>query len=93
MKDLRVLFEGRRPKSVVLVDNRAVSFARLHLCNGLPIKDYSGDKTDSELRPLTDYILSHLLLAEDVRTVIKRDFQLGSFIPQSKPSKKGKARS
>ena len=43
---------------MIIIDNRALSFATLHLTNGIPIKDYEGDKTDRELHSLTEYLLS-----------------------------------
>jgi TFIIF-interacting CTD phosphatase-like protein len=58
MKDLRMLFEGRRIQDMLIIDNRALSFASLHLTNGIPIKDYEGDKQDRELYSLTDYLMS-----------------------------------
>lgn len=57
LKDLRVLLDGRRLQDLILVDNRAIGFAAVHLTNGIPIKDYEGDKTDTELYTLTNYLM------------------------------------
>ena len=46
---------------MLIVDNRAVSFAALHLANGVPIKDYEGDKTDEELPHLREYLIANFL--------------------------------
>jgi TFIIF-interacting CTD phosphatase-like protein len=48
VKDLIQLLEGRNIKDILIVDNRATSFA-IHFTNGVPIKDYEGDKTDKWL--------------------------------------------
>jgi TFIIF-interacting CTD phosphatase-like protein len=60
-KDLQILTEGRSLSSMLIVDNRAVSFAALHLANGVPIKDYEGDKTDEELPHLREYLIANFL--------------------------------
>jgi len=51
------------------VDNRAISFA-IHFTNGLPIKDYEGDKSDKWLVSLTAYLMQFQGIS-DVRTKIK----------------------
>lgn len=57
IKDLILLLEGRSIKDIMIVDNRAMSFA-IHFTNGIPIKDYEGDKSDNTLQHLTPYLLS-----------------------------------
>lgn len=57
VKDLMQLLENRSIKDIVIVDNKATSFA-IHFTNGIPIKDYEGDKTDRELVALTAYLQS-----------------------------------
>ena len=52
IKDLIQLLEGRNIKNILIVDNRAMSFA-IHFTNGIPIKDYEGDKNDRLLQSLT----------------------------------------
>jgi TFIIF-interacting CTD phosphatase-like protein len=42
IKDLALLLAGREMKNVIIVDNKALSFA-LHFTNGIPIRDYEGD--------------------------------------------------
>jgi TFIIF-interacting CTD phosphatase-like protein len=48
IKDLALLLAGRELKNIIIVDNKALSFA-LHFTNGIPIKDYEGDSLDTEL--------------------------------------------
>lgn len=43
VKDLIQLLDNRNIKDVIIVDNKAISFA-IHFTNGIPIKDYEGDK-------------------------------------------------
>jgi CTD small phosphatase-like protein 2 len=62
VKDLRVLVEGRSMRDILLVDNRALSFAHSHLCNGLPISDYDGDKSDCQLESLTAYLMQSFIV-------------------------------
>jgi TFIIF-interacting CTD phosphatase-like protein len=56
IKDLKILEEGRQLKDVVIVDNTIQSFF-LQLSNGIPIYDYTGDKSDSLLPLLCDYLI------------------------------------
>ncbi len=62
MKDLQILQDGRKIQNIVLVDNRAVGFASLHLTNGIPIIDYEGDSNDTELYHLYDYLMNSLIV-------------------------------
>ena len=63
---------------IILVDNKATGFAA-NITNGIPIKDYIGDKTDNWLRPLTKY-LNSFSREHDVRTKIRRDFKLEKYV-------------
>ena len=60
-------------EDMVIIDNKVTSYA-LNLENGIPIKDFIGDRQDRELKQLTMYLMSRILNAKDVRTVIKEDF-------------------
>ncbi len=61
LKDLRVLLDGRQIQDIILVDNRAIGFAAVHLTNGIPIKDFEGDKRDTELYLLTQYLMQSFI--------------------------------
>ncbi len=82
IKDLRLLLDERSIKDIIIVDNKAVSFA-LHFTNGVPINDYEGDKTDQTLRFLTQYLLK-FKNEEDVRKKLQKDFELSTFIEKRK---------
>ena len=73
VKDMSLLLGNREMKDIIIVDNRALSYV-INLENGIPIKDFYGDKCDKELLYLTKYIYDKLLNADDVREVIKKDF-------------------
>lgn len=45
LKDLKLLLENRSIKDLIIVDNKATSFA-IHFTNGIPIVDYEGNKSD-----------------------------------------------
>jgi hypothetical protein len=60
------------------VDNRVASFA-LHFSNGIPIKDYEGDKNDRVLMTLSAYLQSFMSIS-DIRQKIKADFKLEKYI-------------
>jgi CTD small phosphatase-like protein 2 len=62
LKDLRVMLDGRKLNEMILIDNRAIGFAGVHLTNGIPIKDYEGDRKDTELWGLTDYLMQSFIL-------------------------------
>ena len=55
IKDLKILEEGRNLKDIVIVDNTIQSFF-IQLSNGIPIYDYTGDKSDNVLTLLCDYL-------------------------------------
>ena len=50
---------------MVVIDNRALSYGALHLTNGIPIKDYTGDKFDTELVALTYYLIQNFIPPEE----------------------------
>lgn len=64
------MLSGRKIEDIIIVDNRVCSYG-LNLENGIPIKDFMGDKNDTELFHLTHYIKSKLLNCSDVRKVLK----------------------
>ena len=70
-KDLRILSEGRSFSEMVLIDNRALSYGALHLTNGIPIKDYTGDKNDIELPVLTQYLIANFAGEPESKAVAK----------------------
>eukprot|EP00347_Sterkiella_histriomuscorum_P001849 403370443 len=74
VKDLGVLLSGRRIEDILIIDNRVCSYG-FDFENGIPIKDFMGDKNDRELLYLTSYIRKNFIQnCPDVREVIKRDF-------------------
>lgn len=73
MKDLSLLMSGRSLKDIILVDNKVCSYL-INIENGIPVKNFLGDKSDNTLQMLTRYLKEKLLEAEDVREVIKKDF-------------------
>jgi TFIIF-interacting CTD phosphatase-like protein len=78
VKDLLILLENRDIKDIIIVDNKALSFA-IHFTNGIPIKDYEGDKSDTELKSITPYLMA-LYRTQDVRSKIKLDFKLEKLV-------------
>jgi TFIIF-interacting CTD phosphatase-like protein len=50
-----LLLENRKIEDIIIVDNRAYSFA-IHFTNGIPIIDYEGDKNDDELLKIMPYL-------------------------------------
>lgn len=64
---------GRTLKDIILVDNKVCSYL-INIENGIPVKNFLGDKNDNTLQMLTRYLKEKLLEAEDVREVIKKDF-------------------
>lgn len=73
IKNLDILLAGRNIQDMVIVDNRSANYCD-HVLNGIPISDYNGEKDDTGLYKLQDYLMNRILHAEDVRTVIKEDF-------------------
>ena len=80
IKDLKILEIGRSLSTVVIVDNNVQSFF-LQLTNGIPIYDYEGDKSDTALLALTNYLKGFLGVA-DVREKINADFQIMTIIEE-----------
>jgi len=60
VKDLNLLSSGRRMEDIVIIDNKVTSYS-LNLENGIPIKDYMGEKYDKELKKLSVYLMSRVL--------------------------------
>lgn len=65
---------------MVIVDNRAANYCD-HLLNGIPITDYNGEKDDTGLYRLEEYLMQRILVAEDVRAAIKEDFMDAVLLP------------
>ena len=80
IKDLKILEEGRSLSDVIIVDNNIQSFF-LQLSNGIPIYDYTGDKSDEVLISLTAY-LKKFRDVTDVRQKIDRDFQIKKLLEE-----------
>jgi TFIIF-interacting CTD phosphatase-like protein len=51
VKDLSLLLSGREMKDMIIVDNHVLSYV-INLENGIPIKDFYGDKSDNEILAL-----------------------------------------
>ena len=81
IKDLKILEEGRSLKDLVIVDNTISSFF-LQLSNGIPIYDYTGDKSDKVLPLLAEYLMHQVMPAPDVRAKIDHDFKIKKLIEQ-----------
>lgn len=73
IKDLRIL-KNVDLKDVVIVDNSVLSFSFL-LDNGIPILPYYGNKNDTELIILVNY-LKHLATFDDMRIENKKNIKL-----------------
>lgn len=58
VKDLSILMSGRELKDMLIIDNRVVSYA-LNMDNGLPIRDFHGDKSDRDLKALAKYLIDN----------------------------------
>jgi hypothetical protein len=58
---------------MILVDNRAIGFAGVHLTNGIPIMDYEGDLKDTELWALTDYLISSFIKPSQSQIYVQTD--------------------
>lgn len=80
IKDLKILEEGRSLKDIIIVDNNIQSFF-LQLCNGIPIYDYLGDKSDNIFPSLCEYLKAFLDI-EDVRTKIDKDFKIKKLLEE-----------
>lgn len=69
IKNLDILLDGRDLKDIVIIDNKSYNYFD-HVSNGIPIIEYLGDKSDTALFHLKDYLLSRILNSEDVRKTI-----------------------
>ncbi len=56
IKDLKLLTAKRSLKEILLIDNKPENFL-LQYENGVPISDFMGDSTDTQLLELTKYLL------------------------------------
>ena len=57
MKDLSVFSGEADLKKVLFVDNQIFSFAA-NLKNGIPVVDFLGDRQDTELLKVANYVLA-----------------------------------
>ena len=80
IKDLKILEEGRSMSDIVIVDNNVQSFF-LQLSNGIPIYEYTGDKRDTMLPILTDYLLKFRDV-DDNRSKVDQDFKIKKLIDE-----------
>ena len=65
-------------KDIIIIDNQLCNFA-LQIHNGVPIREFHGDKNDLVLNSLCNYLME-FKSENDVRTKISRDFNLSSLI-------------
>ncbi len=70
--DLNILLGSRELKNIIVVSNTC-GRSMLHYANGVPVKEYIGDKKDYSLFSLTKY-LKTFKDVKDVRTKISEDF-------------------
>jgi len=80
VKDLKVLLFGRGLKDIIIVDNCTVNYM-MQLTNGIPIKDFNGDKKDFYLYTLCKY-LKTFKDTPDVRNKITEDFKINEMVQQ-----------
>jgi TFIIF-interacting CTD phosphatase-like protein len=78
IKDLKILLESRELKDVIIVDNCSINYM-LQLTNGIPMKDYNGDRKDFYLYSLCKYLKTFREVA-DVRDKITEDFRINDFV-------------
>lgn len=70
--DLNILLGQRDLKDIIVVSNTCGRYL-LHLYNGIPVKEYLGNKKDLSLVALTKYLKTFKMVS-DVRTKIKEEF-------------------
>ena len=73
IKDLRIL-NNRELKDLIIIDNMPHSFG-FQIENGIPIMEWFNDKTDTELKYLTHYLLEGLKY-EDIRVFNRERLKL-----------------
>lgn len=71
IKDLRIF--GIALTDIIIVENNLFSFAN-QLSNGVLVSSFYSDKSDVELKSLSNYLLNYVLPAEDVRAVNEKVF-------------------
>lgn len=76
IKDLRIL-ANRSLKDIALIDNAAYSYG-FQPSNGIPILPFYHDKSDKQLKVLTEFLLK-LKDAADFRPIIRQKFHLAVF--------------
>ena len=69
IKDLRII-NNRDLKNIVMIDNLVHSFG-LQLDNGIPILEWTGDKNDTELKYIQNYLVE-LSQCENIPEVNKK---------------------
>lgn len=70
IKDLRILMENRSLADIVIIDDKVASYA-IQIENGIPIKRFEGDSTDTHLQQVCKFLMEKVKDAADVRDVIK----------------------
>ena len=82
IKDLRIL-KNRDLRDVLIVDNAAYSFG-FQLENGIPVLPFYKDKSDTELRNLTNYLLI-LKDVQDIREINSEVFKMNRYCEFNDP--------
>jgi Dullard-like phosphatase family protein len=72
VKDLEILLSGRSLSDLLIIDNKAESYA-MHIENGIPIDDYIGGNDDNALSKLTKFLLKKCKGYTDVREVVNHE--------------------
>lgn len=75
ISDLDIFTENRNLKDIIFVSNCCGRYLK-HLKNGIPVKDFNGNKKDYSLVALTRYLQSYVRV-KDVRDKIQADFKTG----------------
>ena len=68
-----MLLEGRSIKDVVFITTEVKETLLIHQ-NSIIVRPYHGNKYENTLTKLKIYLLKHIVVASDVRDVIRRDF-------------------